>query len=112
MFINRGAHFAADPNQVSPYNSCDTFFPNGANLSFYCREDLDALWAAGLEVASPEERAPIYHEAFSILNEDIDSLILYWPETIVAQATGLAGVQPVGQPEHVTWNIGDWTWEG
>lgn len=112
MFINRGAHFAADPNQVSPYNSCDTFFPNGANLSFFCRDDLDALWAEGLTVASPEERAPIYHEAFSILNEDIDSLILYWPETIVAQSTGLAGVDPVGQPEHVTWNIGDWTWEG
>lgn len=112
MFINRGAHFAADPNQVSPYTSCDTFYPNGANLSWYCREDLDALWDEGLQVATPEERAPIYHEAFSILNQDIDSLLLYWPETIVAQAAGLAGVDPTGQPEHVTWNIGEWTWEG
>ena len=112
MFINRGAHFAADPNQVAPYSRCTTQYPNGANLSWYCREDLDALWDAGLQVSSPEERAPIYHEAFSILNQDIDSLILYWPETIVARASGLAGVDPVGQPEHITWNIGDWTWEG
>ena len=112
MFLNRGAHFSADPNQVSPYNSCHTHYPNGANLSWFCRDDLDALWERGLQVASPEERAPIYHEAFRILNADIDSLNLYWPETIVAHASALRGVQPVGQPEHVTWNIADWTWGG
>ena len=112
MFINRGASFNADPNQVSPYNTCATFYPNGANLSWYCRDDLDALWVAGLEVSTPEERAPIYHEAFTILNEDIDSLLMYWPETIVAQSTSLNGVDPVGQPEHVTWNIVEWTWGG
>ncbi len=112
MFLNRGAHFAADPNQVSPYNSCHTHYPNGANLSWFCREDLDALWEQGLQVASPEERAPIYHDAFRILNADIDSLNLYWPETIVAHSSSLTGVDPVGQPEHVTWNIADWNWGG
>jgi len=110
MFINRGAHFAADPNQVSPYNSCDTWYPNGANISWYCRDDLDALWAQGLQAVTPEERAPIYHEAFQILNHDPDVIDLYWPDTIVAHASQLQGLDPVGQPEHVTWNIADWTW--
>ena len=112
MFINRGAHFAADPNQVSPYTSCDTFYPNGANLSWYCRPELDVLWAQGLEGVTPEERAPTYEEAFRFLNADPDVISLYWPDTIVAQASSLTGVDPVGQPEHVTWNIADWGWAG
>ena len=40
-----------------------------------------------LSSAPPEERAPIYHEAFRILNADINSLNLYWPEMIVAYAS-------------------------
>lgn len=112
MFINRGAHFAADPNQVSPYNSCDTFYPNGANLSWYCRPELDELWAQGLEGVTPEERAPIYHEAFRFLNADPDVISLYWPDTIVAKSSALTGIDPVGQPEYVGWNIDQWGWDG
>lgn len=112
MFINRGAHFAADPSQVSPYASCDTAYPDGANIAWYCNPELDELWAAGLEAVSPEERAPIYHDAFRILNADPDVITLYWPDTIVAQSSDLTGVNPVGQPEHVTWNIAQWDWAG
>jgi peptide/nickel transport system substrate-binding protein len=112
MFINRGAHFTADPSQVSPYNSCDRFYPNGANLSWYCNPDLDALWAAGLEAVTPEDRAPIYHDAFRILNEDPDVVVMNWPDVIVASNTGISGVQPLGQQELITWNIGEWTWNG
>jgi peptide/nickel transport system substrate-binding protein len=111
MFINRGANFVADPNQVSPYNSCDTFYPGGANLGWYCRPELDELWAAGLESADPETRAPIYHEAFRLLNADLDSLLLYWPETIVAHDVSVGGIAPLGSAEFLTWNIGDWTWQ-
>jgi peptide/nickel transport system substrate-binding protein len=112
MFINRGAHFAADPNQVSPYNSCDTFYPGGANISWYCRPELDELWAEGLTSPDPEVRAPIYHEAFQFLNADPDVIVLNWPETIVAHDTRIGGIAPLGASEYLTWNLGDWTWAG
>jgi peptide/nickel transport system substrate-binding protein len=112
VFINRGANFAADPNQVSPYNSCDTFYPGGANISWYCRPELDELWAQGLESPDPEARAPIYHEAFQFLNADPDVIVLNWPETIVAHNTGVGGIAPLGSAEFLTWNIGEWTWTG
>jgi len=112
MFINRGANFAADPNQVAPYNSCSTFYPGGANLGWYCRPELDELWAAGLESPDPEVRAPIYHEAFQLLNADIDNLQLYWPETIVVHDINVGGVASLGSGEFLTWNLGSWTWEG
>ena len=112
VFINRGANFAADPNQVSPYNSCDTFYPDGANISWYCRPELDELWAQGLESPDPEVRAPIYHQAFQFLNADPDVIVLNWPETVVAHDTRIAGVAPLGSTEFLTWNIGEWTWTG
>ena len=112
LFINRGANFAADPNQVSPYNSCDTFYPGGANISWYCRPELDELWAQGLESPDPEVRAPIYHEAFQFLNADPDVIVLNWPETIVAHNTRIGGIAPLGSSELLTWNIGEWTWTG
>jgi len=112
MFINRGANFAADPNQVAPYNSCDTFYPGGANLGWYCRPELDELWAQGLSSPDPEVRAPFYHQAFQLLNADIDNLLLYWPETIIAHDTRVGGIASLGSPEFLTWNIGDWTWTG
>lgn len=112
MFINRGAHFAADPNQVAPYNSCDTFYPGGANIGWYCNPELDALWAAGLESPDPEARAPYYHDAFRLLNADPDAILLNWPETIAAHDTRLEGVAPLGSAEFFTWNIGEWTWGG
>lgn len=110
MFINRGANFVADPNQVSPYNSCETFYPGGANLGWYCRPELDELWAQGLSSPDPEVRAPFYHQAFQLLNADIDNLLLYWPETIVAHDTNVAGIAPLGSPEFLTWNLGEWTY--
>jgi len=112
MFINRGAHFTADPSQVQPYTQCDRFYPNGANLSWYCRPELDELWAAGLEAVTPEERAPIYHEAFRMINADPDVVVMNWPDVIVASNTGISGIQPLGQQELITWNIGEWTWNG
>ena len=112
VFINRGAHFAADPNQVSPYNSCGTFYPGGANLGWYCRPELDELWAQGLSSPDPEVRAPFYHQAFTLLNADPDSLLLYWPDTIVAHDVNVVGVAPLGSSELLTWNIGSWTWGG
>lgn len=112
MFINRGAHFTADPSQVSPYTSCDTFYPNGANLSWYCNPDLDALWAEGLAAVGPDARAPIYQEAFKIINQNPDVVVMNWPDVIVAANTGVSGIQPLGQQELITWNIGEWTWNG
>jgi peptide/nickel transport system substrate-binding protein len=112
MFINRGAHFTADPNQVAPYTRCSTFYPNGANLSYYCDPELDALWDEGLTSTDPAVRGPIYHEAFQKISQNPDVVNLYWPETMITYNTALTGVGVSGMAEFFTWNIADWGWTG
>lgn len=112
MFINRGAHFTADPNEVAPYTRCSTFYPNGANLSYYCDPELDALWDAGLTSTDPEVRAPIYHEAFQRISANPDVVNLYWPDTMITYNTSLTGLETPGMAEFFTWNIADWGWSG
>lgn len=112
MFINRGAHFTADPNEVAPYTRCSTFYPNGANLSYYCDPELDVLWDEGLTSTDPEVRAPIYHEAFQKISKNPDVINLYWPDTMLTYNTSLTGLETPGMAEFFTWNIADWGWSG
>jgi ABC-type transport system substrate-binding protein len=112
MFINRGAHFAADPNQVSPYTRCSTFYPKGANLSFYCDPELDALWDKGLTSTDPAVRGPIYQQAFKKISANPDVVNLYWPDALLVFNKSLKGIKGLGQPEWFTWNLADWKWEG
>jgi ABC-type transport system substrate-binding protein len=64
MFWNAGAVFTLDPSSVQPYNLCATAIPNGPNLTHYCDEATDALWAQARLSADQSVRAPIYKEIF------------------------------------------------
>ena len=111
MFINRGAHFTADPNQVSPYTRCSTFYPDGANLSAYCRPELDALWDQGLTSTDPEVRAPIYHEAFQMINADPrrGHPVLARDDDHAQLVADRGGIRSASA-EFFTWNIAEWGW--
>lgn len=106
-----GADFTVDPSAVQTYTSCDTA-RTGANLISYCRPELDELWAAGRQTAVEEERAEVYHEAFSMLNADPPEIYLYIVDSIIAYDSRIQGIQPHGGIGRPYWNIGEWTWEG
>ncbi len=111
MFWNAGAVFTLDPSSVQPYAQCSTHYPNGPNLTYYCNEEIDDLWAEARRTAVQEERAEIYKEIYLALNQDPDNIYLAVLDNIVAYDSRLQGVKPQGDIWATYWNIGEWTWE-
>ncbi len=111
FWMNAGANFAMDPSAVQPYASCNTMFPNGPNLSWFCRDDVDALWAEGRSTVDQDARGEIYQEAFRILNQDPNELYIFIADNIVAYDSHIQGIRPQGDVWNQYWNIGDWYWE-
>lgn len=111
MFWNAGAVFTLDPSSVQPYNLCATAYPDGPNLTHYCDEETDALWAEARLSADHAVRAPIYHEIFLAENEDPNNLHFAVLDNIVAYDSRLKGVAVQGDHWQTYWNISEWSWE-
>lgn len=111
MFWNAGAVFSVDPSSVQPYASCDTRYPAGPNLTWYCVPELDELWVQARQVSDQNARAEIYKQAYLITNQDPDNVYLAVLDNLVAFDSRLQGVKPVGDIWQTYWNIGEWTWQ-
>lgn len=111
MFWNAGAVFSLDPSSVQPYALCSNHYPSGPNLTYYCNEEIDGLWAEARLTAVQEERAEIYKEIYLALNQDPDNVYIAVLDNIVAFDSRLKGVKPQGDIWATYWNIGEWTWE-
>jgi peptide/nickel transport system substrate-binding protein len=111
MFWNAGAVFTLDPSSVQPYNTCATAYPNGPNLTHYCDEATDGLWAEARLSADQAIRAPIYKEIFLAENKDPNNLHILVLDNIVAYDSRLKGVKVQGNHYQTYWNISEWSWE-
>ncbi|MDH3250632.1 MAG: ABC transporter substrate-binding protein [Acidimicrobiia bacterium] len=111
MFWNAGAVFTLDPSSVQPYNLCATAYPNGPNLTHYCDETTDALWAEARLSADQAVRAPLYKEIFLAENKNPNNLHIAVLDNIVAYDSRLKGVKVQGDHWQTYWNIGEWHWE-
>jgi peptide/nickel transport system substrate-binding protein len=111
MFWNAGAVFTLDPSSVQPYNTCATVYPDGPNLTHYCDEETDGLWAEARLSADPEVRAPLYHEIFLAENQNPNNIHFAVLDNIVAYDSRLKGVKVQGDHWQTYWNIGEWYWE-
>ncbi|HUG74723.1 MAG TPA: ABC transporter substrate-binding protein [Acidimicrobiia bacterium] len=111
MFWNAGAVFTLDPSSVQPYALCSTHYPAGPNLTYYCNEAVDGLWAEARAVADQDERAEIYKEIYLALNQDPDYVYFAVLDNNVAFDSRLKGIKPQGDIWQTFWNIGEWYWE-
>lgn len=111
MFWNAGAVFTLDPSSVQPYNTCATAYPNGPNLTHYCDEATDALWAEARLSADQDVRAPLYYEIFLAENQNPNNLHIAVLDNNVAYDSRLKGVKVQGDHWQTYWNISEWSWE-
>jgi peptide/nickel transport system substrate-binding protein len=111
MFWNAGAVFTLDPSSVQPYNQCSTAYPNGPNLTHYCDEETDGLWAEARLSADQSVRAPLYHEIFLAENQNPNNLHIAVLDNTVAYDSRLKGVKVQGDHWQTYWNISEWSWE-
>lgn len=103
--------FNVDPAAMSFRLSCAQG-DGGGNLSKYCNPALDELLAAGVATADQAERAEIYGQAQTIVNQEVPIILLYAPNTITATSDRLVGYSPSPLPTQAFWNIAEWSLAG
>jgi ABC-type transport system substrate-binding protein len=100
-----GGSAAADPSLSASYVACDG---SGTERLGYCNEELDAFFAEGLTVPDIEGRAPAYHEAAHILNEDLPYIPLFRTPLFYIINNRLQGIVPAASVDDLTWNLFEW----
>jgi ABC-type transport system substrate-binding protein len=106
-----GADFVVDPDEWADYLRCDNRFPKGANTAQYCDPTTDALLAKGHTTIDQAQRASIYKEAFTRVNQNPGEIYLYVVDTIIAYNSHLTGVTVSGNLSGGYWDIGSWRWK-
>lgn len=105
IHISGGGSAAADPSLSASYVAC---VGSGTQRLGYCNEDLDAAFAAGLTVVDIDARAPYYHEAARILNDELPYIPLFRTPLFYGVSNRLQGFIPASSVDDLTWNLWDW----
>lgn len=105
VHISGGGSAAADPSLSASYVACGG---SGTERLGYCNEDLDAAFAAGLGSPDIDVRAPFYHEAAHILNEDLPYIGLFRTPLFYIINNRLQGIVPAASVDDLTWNLWEW----
>jgi peptide/nickel transport system substrate-binding protein len=63
---------------VDPATGADAVRCDSLIAQHYCNEQVDQLFEKGLTLSTQEERAPVYKEISSILNEELPSVWLWY----------------------------------
>jgi peptide/nickel transport system substrate-binding protein len=105
VHISGGGSAAADPSLSASYVAC---VGSGTERLGYCNEELDALFAQGLTSPDIEVRAPFYHDAARILNEDLPYIAMFRTPLFYMINNRLQGIVPAASVDDLTWNLWDW----
>jgi peptide/nickel transport system substrate-binding protein len=107
-----GGNYATDPFAVYPINGCDTWFPAGGNLSYWCNEEFDQLMLEANATVDEAARYDLYQQAARIENAEVPMIYLYNPDTIWAYTDRLQGFEPNGDQTNPFWNVHEWSLDG
>ncbi|SDU59492.1 ABC transporter substrate-binding protein [Jiangella alkaliphila] len=112
MTLYGGGNYATEPFSVYPINGCATWFPDGANLTFWCNEEFDALMLEANSTVDEAARYELFQQAARIENAEVPMIYLYNPNTIWAYTDRLTGFEPIGDQTNPFWNVQEWSLDG
>ncbi|TDD96777.1 ABC transporter substrate-binding protein [Jiangella asiatica] len=112
MTLYGGGNYATEPFAVYAINGCDTFYPTGGNLSYWCNEEFDALMLEANATVDETARYDLYRQAGQIENAEVPMIYLYNPDTIWAHSDRLSGFVPNGDFTNPFWNVQEWSLDG
>lgn len=95
LLLMAGGNYATNSWSVAPIVGCDTGFPKGANLGFYCNPELDEKLKEANTIADETERNKAYREAAKLENEGVSYLWLYNFDVNWAATDKLEGMTPM-----------------
>ena len=106
LIRNVGNRLGADPSVSGMFYTCKAGW---AELVMgYCNPRFDDLQGKGFAFYKTDDRKKTYQDASAILNDELPSLFLYAPNSLIGVKKGLTGVKPNADPNVITWNIQDW----
>ena len=97
---------SGDPGAFAPAWSCGGI----SNFSGYCNDTVTKLLQTADATPSPTRRLALYHEADTLLADDVPSIPLYAVPDPLIWRTGLSGLQANPSPSGFTWNVERWRW--
>jgi peptide/nickel transport system substrate-binding protein len=100
-----GGSLGADPSVAAGYFQCGSTWGNWMD---YCNERFDELAGQGLSFVTIEDRAPIYQEMASILNEELPWIFLHKLPVTFQKSVRLQGFVPSTGLDNITWNLPEW----
>ncbi|MFX4271480.1 ABC transporter substrate-binding protein [Propionibacteriaceae bacterium Y1685] len=109
MVLYGGGNYATDPWNVNAITSCDTHYPKGANINFFCNAELDELMKKANASTDEAERTQLYADAAKISNEEADLFWLYSPYGNWAVNKRLQGFKAPGSQEVPFWDAANWS---
>ncbi|WP_408647107.1 ABC transporter substrate-binding protein [Tessaracoccus coleopterorum] len=71
LLISPYTQTVPEPAALAARLTCDSKIPNGSNITGYCNEKVDKLFAEAVTKVDDADRAPIYQEINKILNEEL-----------------------------------------
>jgi ABC-type transport system substrate-binding protein len=85
-----------------------TYLYGGSNNSNWCNPQFDQIMAQARQSGDQSVRAPLYHQASLIFNQQVPVLIDYVPPISYGWSSKLTGVGLYGDPSLVFQNIDQW----
>ena len=100
-----GFSWGVDPSQKDMWAS-----EGGFNLNKYKNPEMDKLLDDALNTLDQSKRKDFYVRMQQIVNEDVPSMILYFPQSTIGVSKRVNGYKPA--PGNIPWNnVQDW-WVG
>lgn len=112
MTLYGGGNYATEPFAVYPIDSCSTWYPGGANLSYWCNEEFDQLMLEANATVDEAARYDLFQQAARIENAEVPMIYLYNPDTIWAYSDRIQGFEPMGDQTNPFWNVQEWSLDG
>ena len=102
-----GGYFARDPSESRIFKTGT----DSARLMGYSNPELDRLLSLGESSADPQTRAPTYHRAAEILNDELPWIVIAHEDTVWGVSRDLNGYQAAAANTRATMGLQDWSWK-
>ena len=97
-----GFQWGVDPSQRDMWHS-----EGGFNLNKYNNPEMNKVLDDALATLDQSKRKDLYFRMQQIVSEDVPSMILYFPQSVVGVSKRLNGYTPA--PGNIPWNnLQDW----
>jgi peptide/nickel transport system substrate-binding protein len=112
MVLYGGGNYAISSNNVAVITSCESHYPKGGNINYFCDPELDKIMKQANGTVDEAKRDELYAKAAHLSNQKADLFWLYSPYGLWAVNKRIQGFEAPGSQEVPFWNPAGWSVAG